>query len=156
MATEEDRIDTGVLLTIGAVLTIAVVGVALAVTALVRAESDELVAEKGATANVRPIQELKREQSQALAGTLPAAQKKVLDAIQQDPNAATDPAPVDAATQEATPDAGAEAQDAATETTEAGAEGENEPKPEQPKPEQGEPQPAPEEPEGAPQPEQEP
>jgi hypothetical protein len=46
MATEPDKIDSGVLGTILAVLTFGVLGTALAVTALVRTENDELAAER--------------------------------------------------------------------------------------------------------------
>jgi hypothetical protein len=107
MATEEDRIDAGVLLTIGSVLTVSVLGVALAVTALVRSESDELTAEKGATANLRPIQELDKLQAAELekpptwfdrdAGlvtlALSRARTLMLEDIKKDPNKATWPAP---------------------------------------------------------------
>lgn len=145
MATEEDRIDTGVLLTIGTVLTIGVVGVALALTALVRDEAESLEAEKGVTANLRPIQELNKEQRQLLEGTptwvdkaanqvtlpLARAQSLVLDEIKKDPNKATALAPPpDAGTKAEAPDAGALAPEGGAEGE--GADGGATPAPEQP------------------------
>lgn len=124
MATEEDRIDTGVLLTIGSVLTVSVLGVALAVTALVRSESEQLTAEKGATANLRPIHELDKQQAEELekapswydkeAGLvslpLTRARTLMLDDIKKDPNKATwpPPPPPDAGAKPAQPAAAAD------------------------------------------------
>lgn len=138
MATEEDRINTGVLLTIGLVLALAVVGVALAVTALVRSESEQLEAEKGATANLRPLQELQKEQETALQAAptwwdkeaqlvsvpIDRAKQLMLEDLKKDPRKATAPAPPppDAG---ATEDAGAAAEDAgaAPAAEDAGADG---------------------------------
>jgi hypothetical protein len=114
MATEEDRINTGVLLTIGAVLAIATVGVALAITALVRSESEQMTSHKGSTANLRPVQELRDEHERALstepewfdqaAGQvsipIERAVQLVLEDIKRDPSKATALAPP-------APDAGA-------------------------------------------------
>jgi hypothetical protein len=128
MATEEDRINTGVLLTIGAVLAIATIGVALAITALVRSESEQLTADKGSTANLRPVQELTAEHQQALAAEpawydqaagqvsvpIERAMQLVLDDIKRDPTKATAPAPPAAdagAAQPPADDAGAAAAD---------------------------------------------
>jgi hypothetical protein len=126
MATEEDKINTGALATIGAVLAISVVAVAFAVTALVRSEAASMTEEKGSSANLRPIQELRQQQTQAMTGapvwidkasnqvSLPIerAQQIVLDEIRKDPGKATAPMPVDAAAPEAA-DAGAATADAA-------------------------------------------
>jgi hypothetical protein len=143
MATEEDRINTGVLLTIGAVLAIATLGVALAITALVRSESDQLVAEKGSTANLRPIQELEQQHQQALeaepawfdqaAGqvSVPIARAKqlVLEDIKGDPSKATAIAPaVDAGTPQPAADGGGAAPADAAPATKSGAAGEDAPK----------------------------
>ena len=49
MATEPDKVDSGVLGTLVAVLTFGLVATALAITALVRTEHDELLAERSGT-----------------------------------------------------------------------------------------------------------
>lgn len=117
MTTEEDRVNVGVLVTIGAVGAIAVLGIAWSVTALVRTESAELMAEKGSTANLRPLQELRAEQRKALENTgwidkdagiaavpIERARKITLEKLKSDPESATAPA-ADAGT--AMADAGA-------------------------------------------------
>ena len=104
MSTEEDRVNVGVLVTIGAVGAISVLGISWAVTALVRTESDELMAEKGSTANLRPIQELRAEQQKGLetagwvdkdAGIvsvpLDRARQLTLEGLKNDPESATAP-----------------------------------------------------------------
>lgn len=134
MATEEDKINTGALLTIGIVLAISVIAVALAVTALVRNEASSITEEKGSSANLRPIQELRQQQTQALANapawidkasgqvSLPIdrASQLVVDEIRKDPGKATAPMPADAAAPEAA-DAGAATEDAGATADDGGA-----------------------------------
>jgi hypothetical protein len=141
MATEEDKINTGALLTIGIVLAISVIAVALAVTALVRNEASSITEEKGSSANLRPIRELRDRQTQALGAppvwvdkasgqvSLPVdrARQLVLDEIRKDPGKATAPMPADAGAPEATDagaatgDAGATADDGGTAAGDGGA-----------------------------------
>ena len=103
MATEPDKVDTGALATLIAVLALGVVATALAVTALVRTESDELTAERSNTndafAAMRGAQEADLNLPPAYmdqkAGTvrLPIARamEVVVDGLQRDPNSATAP-----------------------------------------------------------------
>ncbi len=130
MATEEDKVNTGVLLTIGAVLALATLGVALAVTALVRREASDLGAEKGATANLRPVQELRQQHTQSLEAAptwfdqaakqvsipIERAKQLVIEDVKKDPNKATAPTPPP-------PDAGKTSEDAGAAATDAGLEG---------------------------------
>jgi hypothetical protein len=106
MATEKDNVNTGLLGAIAAVLTLAVLGIALAVTALVRSSEDEQVAIKSEEAR-KPFDEMKQQQSADLAGNLSWADKNkgtvrvpidramqlVVKGVQEDPNSATAPAP---------------------------------------------------------------
>lgn len=62
MATEEDAVGTGAIGTMVAVLALAVVVIGLAVTALVRNEQSALNATREASANLRPIRELRAAQ----------------------------------------------------------------------------------------------
>jgi hypothetical protein len=118
MATESDNVNSGALGTLVAVGTIAFFGIALVVTALVRAEmADE--AEKKEVAADRPYRDLVAEQKAKLDApaayvdrgrglvSLPIerAMELVVSNLKKDPNSATPPAPaaagsggVDAAT----------------------------------------------------------
>jgi len=147
MATEEDRINTGALLTIGAVLAISVVAVAFAVTALVRNEAESITSEKGSTANLRPLRDLREQHTQALGAppgwvdkesnqvSLPIERAKqlVLEDIRKDPGRATAPPPPDAGAPKTEPDAAAPSTEdggAPTEETTADGGAENAPAPE--------------------------
>jgi hypothetical protein len=125
MATEKDRVNTGALATIAAVLALSILGIALMVTALVRTTEEE---ENGTLSEYsrKPFDDLAAEQQSALT-TGPAWNKKgetaslpidramalVVTRISSDPNAATPPQPP--------PDAGADAESAADQ--DGGAEG---------------------------------
>jgi hypothetical protein len=141
MATEADKVNTGALATIVAVGALAMIGIATAVTALVRYEQDAVETNKGGRANLRIIQDLRSEQHQKLiAGptwvdreartvSLPIdrAKQVVVAEIAKDPNAATPPEPRDAGAKQvpAETDAGTSAADAGL-ASEAGGPTENE------------------------------
>lgn len=105
MATEKDKVNVGLLGAITAVLALAVVGIAFAVTALVRNAQDEQVAEKSAEAE-RPAVELRQQQETELTSAAAWADKEkgtasvpidramalVVDKIKANPDWAT-PAP---------------------------------------------------------------
>src|SRR5262245_41659710 len=126
MATEDDKIDTGALATVVAVGAVAMVGISLAVNALVRHEQGAIGAgrdEVGANA----YRTMKREQLDKLSAPaawadqskghvaipIDRAMNLVLSDLKQNPWTAT-PAPP--------PDAGAETADAGTETADGGTE----------------------------------
>ena len=120
--TESDSPNTGVLVTIVAVGALAMVGISLAVTALVRYEVDVNEGQKGATANPRPYREARAEWEKKLNAppswvkpgqqvSLPIdrAMQLVVADIQKNPSLATRVKPAsDAGT--TAPEAGAEAQ----------------------------------------------
>jgi hypothetical protein len=102
--TESDSPNTGVLITIVAVGALAMVGISLAVTALVRYETDINESAKGATANVRPYREARAEWQKELgagpAWTKPGqtaslpierAMQVVVEELQRNPALATRP-----------------------------------------------------------------
>jgi hypothetical protein len=107
MATESDRVNTGALGTIAAVGALALLGIAAALTALVRHQEDQLTVEHSTTANLRPFSELKKEQHSTLVSSpawvdrnkqrvsipIERAMQLVVTDIQQDPNSATPPPP---------------------------------------------------------------
>ena len=66
MATESDKVNTGALLTIAVVGALAMLGIAGALTALVRHQENQLTTEHSTTANLRTFSELKREQQTTL------------------------------------------------------------------------------------------
>ena len=104
MATESDNVNSGALGTLVAVGTIAFFGIALVVTALVRAEMAEEVGKKEVSAD-RPYRDLVAEQSAKLASpasyvdrakgvvSLPIerAMELTVAGLKQDPNSATAP-----------------------------------------------------------------
>jgi hypothetical protein len=124
MATEADKVNTGALATIAAVLGLSVLGIALAVTALVRSEEDALVDNRSMGAR-RPYDDLRAEQQGALSGgavPIETAMANVVKGLQADPNSATPPSPADAAAPEpAASDAGAEDPDAEVESADGAA-----------------------------------
>jgi len=105
MATESDNVNSGALGTLLAVGTIATLGVALVVTALVRAETSEETAKKELGAD-RPFRDLVAEQTAKLAQpasyvdrsrgvvSLPIdrAMELTVSGLIKDPNSATPPA----------------------------------------------------------------
>jgi len=164
MATEKDKINTGLLGAIAAVLTLSVVGIAFAVTALVRSAEDDQVVTKSADA-AKPWAEATKLQNDDLTAPAAWADKGkgtasvpidramaiVVEKIQQDPSWAT-PAPPPPPEDAGTDDAAAEGADGGTaddDAGEAGATGETDAAtaptgdaPE-PKPEGAQPAPAP-------------
>jgi hypothetical protein len=62
MTTENDSVSTDAIGTLVVVLALAVVVVALGVTAFVRSEQNELDASRGTQANLRPLRELRASQ----------------------------------------------------------------------------------------------
>ncbi len=66
MATQDDKINTGALATIVVVLAISTLGIAAALTALVRYETATLGAEKGVSANLRSYRDLVSKQRSEL------------------------------------------------------------------------------------------
>jgi hypothetical protein len=124
MATEVDKVNTGALATIAAVLGFSVLGIAFAVTALVRHEEDSLVDNRSQGARA-PYDEMRAEQQDGLAnGNVPieTAMKSVVEGLKADPNSATPISPnadAGAAAPETT-DAGEESTDAAAEESAAG------------------------------------
>lgn len=62
MATENDSVSTDAIGTLVIVLSVAVVAVGLAVTAMVRAEQNALAASRETQANLRPLRELRASQ----------------------------------------------------------------------------------------------
>jgi hypothetical protein len=107
MATESDNVNSGALGTLVAVGTIAFFGIALVVTALVRAEMAEEVEKKEVSAD-RPYRDLVAEQTAKLNApaaymdrgkglvSLPVdrAMELTVAGLAKDPNSATPPAPV--------------------------------------------------------------
>ncbi len=67
MATQADKINTGAMATIVAVLAISVLGIAAALTALVRYETQAHGDQKGVSANMRSIRELTTKQRSELS-----------------------------------------------------------------------------------------
>lgn len=120
MATEVDKVNTGALATIAAVLGFSVLGIAFAVTALVRHEEDSLVDNRSQGAR-QPYDEMHAEQQGSLEkGIMPieTAMQKVVEGLKADPQSATPISPdKDAGTTAVeTTDAGAETDAAAEET----------------------------------------
>jgi hypothetical protein len=126
MSTEKDKVNTGLLGAIAAILTLSVIGVAFAVTALVRNSEDEQLAEKSAGA-AQPAIDLKTQQETELTAATAWADKDkgtasvpidramalVVDKIKANPEWATPappPPPEDAGT-----DGEADASDAGAE-----------------------------------------
>lgn len=145
MATEKDRVNTGLLGAITAILVLSVLGVSLAVMALVRSAEDEQVLIKSADAEKLKNETLGAQDTELTqpagwadkakgTATLPIdrAMGLVVEKIQANPEWATPPAPVvkdagsDAETTDAETDAGAEdaAATATDAATDAGAQGE--------------------------------
>jgi hypothetical protein len=107
MATESDNVNSGALGTLLAVGTIATLGIALVVTALVRAETKEEVEKKELGAD-RPFRDLVAEQTAKMAApatyvdrgrglvSLPIdrAMELTVSGLIKDPNSATPPAPM--------------------------------------------------------------
>jgi len=105
MSTEKDKVNTGLLGAIAAILTLSVIGVAFAVTALVRNSEDEQLAEKSAGAE-QPAIDLKNQQETELTAAAAWSDKEkgtasvpidramaiVVDKIKSNPEWAT-PAP---------------------------------------------------------------
>jgi hypothetical protein len=103
VTTESDKINTGALGTIVVVGTLALVGIAGALTALVRNEQEQADVALGARANVRAIQELRVEQRKTLnappayvdrgasLASIPisGAMKLVVRDLERDPHSAT-------------------------------------------------------------------
>jgi hypothetical protein len=120
MATEVDKVNTGALATIAAVLGFSVLGIAFAVTALVRHEEDSLVDNRSQGARA-PYDEMRAEQQDGLAkGNVPieTAMKSVVEGLKADPQSATPISPDKDAGTTAT-----ETTDAGTENADAAAEG---------------------------------
>ena len=139
MATEKDRVNTGLLGTIMAILVLSVAGIALAVTALVRSTADDQVALKSADADKAKNETLQAQDTELTQPAAWADKAKgtasipidramglVVDKIRSNPEWATPPAPVvrdagpDAETSDAEADTGAE--DGGANATDAGAE----------------------------------
>lgn len=109
--TEPDNVNVGLIATITVVGAILVLSIALALTALVRAETAEFSTEIGAYSNLGGVKRLKAEQAAKLetgpawadkeaglvALPIERAMVKVLSEIQKDPARATAPAPASAA-----------------------------------------------------------
>ena len=92
MATEEDKVNTGALITLVGVSTFAMVAVTLAVTAIARDEVSQARAAKegsGATA----YNDLKRSQLASLANgvTIERSMQSVVQQLARDPSSATPP-----------------------------------------------------------------
>jgi hypothetical protein len=66
MATQDDKLNTGALATVLAVLAVSTLGIAAALTALVRYETQNHGAEKGVAANLRSYRELSTKQRATL------------------------------------------------------------------------------------------
>ena len=106
MATESDNVNSGALGTLVAVGTFAMLGIALVVTALVRAEVADETEKKEASAD-RPLRDLVDEQKAKMNApaayvdrgkglvSLPIerAMELVVSGLKKDPNSATPPAP---------------------------------------------------------------
>jgi hypothetical protein len=94
MATEEDKTNTGALLTLVAVGTLVMVGISLAVTAITREELARATGEKEAVGS-HAYQALRGEQVAKLATSgvpIEQAMQQVVNGLQRDPNSATPPA----------------------------------------------------------------
>ena len=137
MSTEKDKVNTGLLGAIAAILTLSVIGIAFAVTALVRNSEDEQIAEKSVGA-AQPVMDLSKQQESELTAPAAWADKAkgtasvpidramalVVDKIKDNPEWATPaPPPKDAGADgdDDAGDAGAEGDAEATDT-DAGAE----------------------------------
>lgn len=110
MATESDKVNVAALGTIVIVGALAMVGIASAVTALVRSETDELSAKVGANANLDGITSARAEQRQKLEAPVSWADKAsgkihipidramqvVVANLERNPESATPPPPVPA------------------------------------------------------------
>lgn len=106
MATESDNVNSGILITLVSVLTIATLGIALVVTALVRSEVADEHEKKDVNAE-RPMLDMVAEQKAKLDApaayvdrgrglvSLPIerAMELVVSNLKKDPNSATPPAP---------------------------------------------------------------
>jgi hypothetical protein len=141
MATQADKINTGAMATIVAVLAISVLGIAAALTALVRYETQAHGDQKGVSANMRSIRELVTKQRSELSAepawvdknkelvSVPVerAMELVLQDLRKDANLATEGAAGDAGAAPAAPaaagDAGAAAGDAGATANEMGMKG---------------------------------
>jgi len=118
MATEADDVNSGLLGTLLTVLTIATLGIALVVAALVRSEVSEEHDKKDVSAD-RPYRDLVAEQRSKLDApaayldrtkglvSLPIerAMELTVEGLKKDPNSATPPAPAGAGTGGGAPDA---------------------------------------------------
>lgn len=136
MATEKDNVNVGLLGSIAAVLTLAVLVIAFGVTALVRSSEDEQVAEKSLEMR-KPYDEMKSTQQADLSAAAAWADKSkgtasvpidramalVVQGVQADPGSATAPAPPPKAAADGGDEAAAtdaDGGDAGAETTDAG------------------------------------
>lgn len=92
MATEADKVNNGALATVIVVGAFAMLGISLALVALVREELDGAHAAKEGYASV-PRDEVQRAQRERLQSGLPieAAMKMVVQDVSRDPNSATAP-----------------------------------------------------------------
>jgi hypothetical protein len=136
MATESDNVNSGALGTLVAVGTIAFFGIALVVTALVRAETAEELEKKEVSAD-RPYRDLVAEQSAKLNApaaysdrarglvSLPIdrAMELTVAGLAKDPNSATPPPPVGGAGGSAVTEAGGTGGSGGTAAGEAGGSG---------------------------------
>ena len=159
MATEEDKVNAGLIGTISISGAIFVLAIAWVVTALVRSEVEADAQAKGAYANLDEIKQIRAEQASAMssAGVLNAdkqlyaipadrAMKKVVTEIQQDPNAASPPLEEEDDADAGADDAGDGGDGGEEETATDGGDDEPEPKPkegETPKPPAPKPGPTP-------------
>jgi hypothetical protein len=99
MATEEDKTNSGALITLVAVSTFAMIAVTLAVTAIARDEMSQVREEKEGPGGDQ-YQELRRKQIGSLANGVPIQQSmlNVVQGLARDPGSATPPTPVTTAT----------------------------------------------------------
>lgn len=98
MATEEDKTNSGALLTLVAVATFAMIAVTLAVTAIARDEMGQAQeAKEGPGAD--QYHELRRSQQASLANgvSIEQSMQNVVQGLARDPNSATPPAPASTA-----------------------------------------------------------
>ncbi|HMJ10508.1 MAG TPA: hypothetical protein VK524_03825 [Polyangiaceae bacterium] len=141
MATQADKVNTGAMATIVAVLAISVLGIAAALTALVRYETANHGAQKGVSANMRTVRELTTKQRsqlsaepswadkdrQLVAVPVERAMDLVVQDLRTDANLATEGAAGDAGASSAVGaargDAGAAAADAGPTANELGMKG---------------------------------
>jgi hypothetical protein len=121
MATQTDSTNTGVLWTIVLVGSFAMIAISAAVTAMVRAQTNEVDRERPRHADLHTVVDLKKAQHDDLAAApawidkskgsvkvpLDVAKKLVLDEIQKDPKTASPPPPPGFVMPPPTPAAGA-------------------------------------------------